>query len=106
MRYASRYQGAKCGKQIVRSVDVDVQRGEFVIERIAYKALRRQVVTLVRFHLIYDTMDTRIAFQGSGVKIDPVTNSNQPRKPVLRVLKRHSPDYPVDFIPFGQEQFG
>jgi hypothetical protein len=52
----------------MRPVNIRLDRRQFVVKRIAYKTLRREMIALVRPNLFHDGVNTGIAFQGAGVK--------------------------------------
>ena len=71
-------------KHEMRPVDVTVQRGELVVERVTHEALRRQMITLIGLHPAHNLMQARKALQRSGVQHDPVPDSGDPLQTVLR----------------------
>ncbi len=50
-------------QQIMRPVDIGVQRRELVVERVADEALRRQVVALIRPHVVDHLVDAGVTFK-------------------------------------------
>ncbi len=53
-------------------VDVDVERREFVVERIAHKALGRQMVTLVGAHALENPVEAGEALERSRMQMQTV----------------------------------
>jgi len=64
-------------QQKMGAVDVDVQSGEFVVERVADEALGRQVVALVRLHLVDHPVDAGEALERCGVELQAGKDSAQ-----------------------------
>src|SRR5262249_35037889 len=83
-------------EQVMGTVDVCVERREFVVERIADKALRGQMVTLVRVHLGDYLVDAGIALERGGVQGDLRPERVQAGEPVFGILKRNPADDTVD----------
>ena len=52
-----------CGQQVVRAVDVGVERRELVVKRVADEALGGQVIALIRLYLCDHLVNTGIAFE-------------------------------------------
>ena len=93
-------------QQVVGAVDVGVERGEFVVERIADEALRGQVVALVGLHLSHRLMDAGVALERGGMQLDARSDGMNTRQPVLGVLQGHAAHDAVDVVSFLQQQFG
>jgi hypothetical protein len=88
----------------VGAVDVGVQRGEFVVERVADETLRRQVIAFVRRHLGHQLVDAGEAFERCGMQHDPVAHRAQPDQPVLRILQGYAPDGAMHLIAFRKQK--
>ena len=86
------------------AVDVGVQGGELVVERIADKALGRQVVALVGPDLVDHLVDAGIAFERCGMQLHGAHRFQAVRKPILRVLQRHPADNAMNFVSLGKQQ--
>src|ERR1022692_2810888 len=92
------------GEQEVGAVDVCVERRKLVVERIAYEALRREVIAFVRHHLSNQLIDTGEAFERRGMQGDTVPHGAQPVQPVLRILQGYAPDGAVDLVAFREQK--
>src|SRR5438094_7664870 len=90
------------GQDMVRPVDVRIERREFVLERIRDEALRRQVVALVWLDRLKDPVDARKAFQRGGVELQPILEMQNAPEPMLWVLDRHPSNKAVYLVPFLQ----
>ena len=87
------------------AVDIGVERGEFVVERIAHKALSRQVIALVGLDVVDHPVDAGVAFEGGGVQFQAVANVLDAGKPVFGILQRDPADDAVDLVALGQQPF-
>ena len=86
------------------AVNVGVERGELIVEGVAYEALRRQVIAFVRHDLGNQLIDAGEAFERCGMQSDPVPHRAQPEQPVLRILQGYAPHGAVDFVPFRKQK--
>ena len=91
------------GQDMVRPVDVRIERREFVLERIRDEALRRQVVALVWLDRLKDPVDARKAFQRGGVELQPILEMQNAPEPMLWIFDRHAPNKAMHLIPFLQQ---
>ena len=85
-------------------IDICVQRGELVVKGVADKALRGEMVTLVRSHLANYLDQAREAFERPCVQDEAVPHCGQPRQSVFRILQCHPAHNPMDLIPFGDQK--
>jgi hypothetical protein len=85
------------------AVDIDVQSGEFVVERIADETLGRQVVALVRLHLVDHPVDAGKALEGGGVELQAGEDGAQAGKAVVGILQGHPAHDAVDLVPAIQQ---
>ena len=69
---------------MVRSVNVDCSVG-FVVKRVAHKALRRQMVALVRFNLLKYSKQARLSSPTGAMQMD-LPGQMHDRDPVCRIL--------------------
>src|SRR5947209_3038805 len=76
------------GKQVMRAIDIRVQGGKLVVERVADEALGRQMVTLVRLDTADDLVQTGKALEGAGMQNQPVAYVRNPAQPVTRIFQR------------------
>ncbi len=90
----------------MRAINIGIQRRKFVVEGVAYKALGRQMVTLVGPHLGKNLIDARETLQRSGVQLNSVQETGEPHQPVGGILQRNAPHQAVNFITLGEQQFG
>src|SRR5262245_6477404 len=76
----------KRGQDTVCPVDIGVECREFVLKRTGDKALRRQVIALVRLHSLKGAIHTGQAFQGSCMKMEAILERQEAPESVLRIL--------------------
>jgi hypothetical protein len=88
----------------VSTVDVRVDRGKLVVKRITHIALSSQMIALVRSDLIHYIEYTGKAIDIGSVQMNPTSQRLQPMQTMIRILKCHSPDSPVDIVIFGQQK--
>ena len=62
-------------QQEMRAVDIGVQRGELVVERVADEALGRQVIALVGLHFVDHPVHAGIAFERRGMQYQAAADS-------------------------------
>ncbi len=70
----------------MRAVDIAVQRGKLIVERIADEALGRKVIALVRLHMVEHLVQTRKAFKRAGVQMNGGLDVGKARQPVRGIL--------------------
>ena len=92
-------------EHIVRAIDVGVERGECVFERGIHKALRREVITLVRLHCADHIVNARKTFERRGMEFDFVLQVGDAPEAMLGIFQRDSPDNAVYVIALVQQKF-
>ena len=92
----------KRGQDMVRAVDIGIERRELVFKRIGDKALRSQVIAVVRLHRLKDAIHTGQAFHGSRVKLEAILKRQEAPESVLRIFDGHPSHDPVHFIALVQ----
>ena len=91
------------GQQVMRAVDVGVERGELVVERVADETLRRQVIALVGLDLGDHLVDAGVALERSGVQGDS-GRERHAGEPVLGVLQRDAAHDAMNLVSLLEEQ--
>ena len=86
------------------SVDIGIQRGEFVIEGVADETLRGEMVALFRRDVGYQAIDTGKAFERRGMQGDAVAHGAQAEQAMLRVFQSYPADGAMDLITFLQKK--
>ena len=94
------------GQYIVSPVDIRIQRGEFVVKRVADEALRREVIAFVGLKRMQHPVDAGIALERTRVKRHLVQNTAHSCESMRRILERHPADQSVDLIALLQKQLG
>src|SRR2546425_350653 len=97
---------AQCREYMMRAVDVRIERGELVLERIGDEALGGQMVAFMGLDRLEHPVDAREALQGRGMQVEAVLQVQNAPEPVLRIFDRHPPDDAMHLIAFVQEQLG
>src|SRR6185369_2791240 len=92
-------------EQIMGAVDIVVQDGNLVLERVADKAGSGQVIALVGNHVLHRLYDGEDIIEGSHMQVDPVDEMDDVLQFVGSVLNGGPPDDAVNLVPLGQEQF-
>src|SRR5438445_9491552 len=94
------------GKDVVRAVDIDVHGREFILERIAHKALRCQVVALVRLDLLHHRENACIALERRRMQLDPVEQMSDPEHAMMRIFESDASHDSMDFVSLLEQQLG
>ena len=87
------------GKHEMRTVDIAVQGGELVVERVTDEALCREMITLVGLHPAHNLMQARKALERTGVQHDLVPDGRKAQQSVLVILQGDAPHNAMDFVP-------
>ena len=82
----------------MRAVDIDVQSGEFVLERIRHETLRRQVVQFVGLDLADGGVEAGETLQSGRVQVQLVENMGNPRETMGGILEGRPPHQPVNLV--------
>src|SRR5271165_1013309 len=77
-------------------VDVGVQSGEFIVERVADKTLSGQMVALVRLNGPKNLINARKAFQRGSMQMEPANHGLEASQPSGRIFQGDSPHNPMD----------
>jgi hypothetical protein len=93
------------GEKIMGAVDIGVEGGEFVVERVADKTLRGQVIAFVRLDFSDHLVDAGIAFEGGRVQCDAGPDGVNAGEAMHWIFERHSPDDAVHGIALSEQQF-
>src|ERR1019366_10185416 len=86
----------ECGEHMMRPVDVRLQRGKFVVKRIADETLRRQVVAFLGLYPLQNLIYTGEALEGPGVQLHIVDNMADPVEAVSGGFPRPTGYQPAD----------
>ena len=87
-------------------VDVGIQRGKLVVERIADETLRRQVIALVRSDRPRSRGGSRRSFPAMPMKMNPDRAREEPGEALFRRFQHNPADQAVHFVAFGKQKFG
>jgi hypothetical protein len=81
-------------------VDVGMECGELVIERIADETLGCEVIAFFGLTLVEYLVHARKAFQRSGVEMNSIPDMHDPVEPVPGIFQGHAAHQPVHLIAF------
>jgi hypothetical protein len=90
----------------MRAVDVRVEGGKLVVERVADEALGGKMVALVWLDILHHAVEAGVAFEGSGVEYQAVPDLPNAGEPMVGVFEGHPTYDSMDFIPPGEQAFG
>src|SRR5690242_13480804 len=90
----------------MRPVDVRVHRRETIAKTLGYKALCREVIALVKFHLAYDVKNAGIALKTCGMQRNVIQQVFDTGKPCLLVLECYATQEAMYLVAHGKKVFG
>lgn len=90
----------------MRAVDIGVERGKLIFETVAHKALRGQVIALIRQNVAHDLEQRRIALEGGRMQLYIVLQVADATQALFRGFDCDSSDNPMNFIAFFEQQLG
>ncbi len=85
------------------AVDIGVERGEFIVEGIAHKALSRKVIAFVGPNRVDHPVNARVALERRRMQHQAVANVFEASQAMVRVLQRDPAHNAVDFVPSPQQ---
>lgn len=87
------------------AVDIGVQRGKFVIERITNETLRRQVIAFFRLNCPENLIDARETLQRRGMQVQSRKHRFDSAQPSRRIFEGDAANHPVHLISLGEQKF-
>src|SRR5689334_10322215 len=88
----------QCGQNIVRAVDVDVHRGEAILKTLRDKALRGQMVALIKLITADYAEDAGITLQTPRVNMNPIDQMQNSSEMPLGIFERDPARDAVHFV--------
>src|SRR5215470_17869929 len=99
VEFATRLQLAQRRQHVMRPIDVGVHGREAVGETFRDKALRREMITLIKFLFAEDMEDAGVTFQARGVQFDSIQQMGNPTEPAVGIFYCDAADYAVHVVP-------